>query len=68
MKLFWKEATSKEYYDAKRRVTEKTVKRLFRGNINAQNGNSCSTTRLDEKSNDADAWMAKTQRAVEAAE
>ena len=67
MKLFRKEAPTKEYYDAKQRVTEKVVKRLHRGNTNAQNGNSCSKERLDEKSRLADSWMAKTRIAVEAA-
>lgn len=66
MKIYRKRASAASYYEAKRDVTTKIVKRLSRGNVKAQNGSSSSKEKLLAKSRDADERMRDTKRLVEA--
>lgn len=64
MKIFKTRASAKGYYEAKRGVTERIVKKLSRGNINIQNGFYMSRSKLDAKSKAADAAMRRTKKLV----
>lgn len=64
MKIYKKSTSAKGYYEAKRGVTERIVKKLSRGNVNIQNGFYMSRSKLDAKSKAADEAMRRTKKLV----
>jgi len=64
MKIYKKRTSAKGYYEAKRSVTDRIIRKLSRGNVKAQNGEYMSRKKLDVKSKAADEDMRRTKELV----
>jgi len=66
MNIFRRRISAADYVAAKQNVTDRIIRRLTRGNVKTQNGESMSTAKLLKKSREADERMQRTKELVEA--